>query len=138
MEFALIKDGTVENVIVCDEQLDLPGYDDVVRVDNLDTKPGPGWTYAGEIFAPLVSAAPPVVLGVLTHDKWAIAADDVEIVTLTYTADEAVCFVVNDEINVVEPVDSVATLEISADAVGPIRVEVRGQRLVLAATEVAA
>ena len=78
----------------------------------------------------------PLEMGVLTHDKWAIEADDTEIVTLTYTADEAVCFVVNDNIYIVEPVNSIATLEITADAVGPIRVEVRGQELVLAATEV--
>jgi len=78
----------------------------------------------------------PVALNVLSHDKWSIMADSTSIITLTYTANEAVCFVVNDDIYVVEPIDQIATLEITADAVGPIRVEVRGQTLILAATEV--
>jgi hypothetical protein len=72
-------------------------------------------------------------LGILSHDKWAIAADGAEKITVTYTANEAVVYVVNDEPHIVEPVDQVATLEITADAPGPIRIDVRGQSLILAA-----
>jgi len=108
--------------------------DDMILIESLDTSLlGKHYNRETEAFETPTS---PVRLGVLAHDCWAIAADDNEIVTLTYTADEAVCFVVNDEIHIVEPVDQVATLEITADAVGPIRIEVRGQSLVLAATEV--
>ena len=95
-----------------------------------------GWMQDGETWNAPAVVKIPIALGVLTHDRWAIPADSTSIITLTYTANEAVCFVVNDEIHVVEPIDQVATLEITADAVGPIRVEVRGQTLVLAATEV--
>lgn len=135
--FILIKSGIVENIIVSQDPPQLSGYV-IMNASDCAEKPQKGWTYDGQVFTPPAPVAKPVAMGVLTHDCWAIPANDTDVITLTYTADEAVCFVVNDEIHVVEPLDQVATLEITADAPGPIRVEVRGEKLVLAATEVAA
>jgi hypothetical protein len=46
-----------------------------------------------------------------------------------------VYFSVNETIHAVEPVEQVATLEITADAPGPIRVEVKTKQLIIVALE---
>lgn len=58
--FALISAGTVENIIVAEAW---PGGIDVT---DLDSRPGPGWTYDGSAFtapapAPAPDPAPPAV-----------------------------------------------------------------------------
>lgn len=73
---------------------------------------------------------------VLSTDTWSIPADATTFATVTYTDDETVYFSVNETIHAVEPVDYIATLEITADAPGPIRVEVKAQQLIIAALEV--
>jgi hypothetical protein len=56
---------------------------------------------------------------------------------VTYTSDATVHFSVDGTSYSVEPVDHVATLEITADAPGPIRVEVKDKQLIITALEVA-
>lgn len=75
-------------------------------------------------------------LDVLTTDKWDIPADGETFATATYTDDTTVYFSVNENIHAVEPVEQVATLEITADAPGPIRVEVKDKQLIITALEV--
>jgi len=51
MEFALIKNNEVINIIVSDTVPEIPGMDYVIRTDNLDgQKPGTGWGYDGDVF----------------------------------------------------------------------------------------
>jgi hypothetical protein len=78
----------------------------------------------------------PVTLDVLETDTWTIPADGTTFATVTYTDDTTVCFSVNETIHAVEPVEQVATLEITADAPGPIRVEVKEKQLIITALEV--
>lgn len=56
MIFAQIKDGIVSNIIVLDDETLIPlfkeGFDDIVRVDQLQPYPSPGWTYDGNTFTP--------------------------------------------------------------------------------------
>jgi hypothetical protein len=50
MEYALIKNGVVEGVIVSDADyiaVIQDKYDACVRVDNIANRPGPGWTHSG-------------------------------------------------------------------------------------------
>jgi hypothetical protein len=54
MEFALIRNGIVENVIVAESDFmdHIRGqWDQVVEV-NVDEKPGVGWIYDGSVFVP--------------------------------------------------------------------------------------
>lgn len=74
-----------------------------------------------------------VKMGILTHDKWFINAHKNEKITLTYTADKPVCFIVDNAVHVVEPVAGIATLQVSAESAGPIHVYVEDKHLVLAA-----
>lgn len=54
MVYAQIKDGIVQNTIVLDdpslEGVFSQGYDYFLRVDNLDSQPGVGWSYDGQNF----------------------------------------------------------------------------------------
>lgn len=56
MIFAQIKDNVVRNCIVLEDadiqELFLVGYDYLVRIDEIDPRPGPKWTYDGENFVP--------------------------------------------------------------------------------------
>lgn len=52
--YALIKNGIVENTIVAEASfiaLIEGQYDSCVRIDELDVKPGIGWSYDGERFS---------------------------------------------------------------------------------------
>jgi len=95
-----------------------------------------GWTYEGEAFNPHDSPATQVIMDILSTDLWAIPADGQTYATVTYTSEENVYFAVNDTIHTITPIDSVATLEITADAPGPIKVQVKYQQLIIAAEEV--
>ena len=79
---------------------------------------------------------PPVALDVLSVDTWQIDADSTAEAVATYTSNDTVNFVVDGVVVPVEPVDSVATLMISADAPGAIPVQVRAQQFVIIAVEV--
>jgi hypothetical protein len=83
-------------------------------------------------------ANPARPLNILSTDKWEIPADGVTFATVTYTSDATVHFSVDGTSYSVEPVDHVATHEITADAPGPIRVEVKDKQLIITALEVAA
>jgi hypothetical protein len=51
--WALIANSEVKNTIVCDAGFAasiLPEWDFVVRIDELDPRPGIGWSYDGETF----------------------------------------------------------------------------------------
>lgn len=58
MIYAQIKDSIIENVIIIDDEsllsLFSEGYDDLVQIDDVNPRPGPGWSYDGEDFAPPV------------------------------------------------------------------------------------
>lgn len=70
---------------------------------------------------------------VLSTDRWVIPADATTFATVNYTSDDAVIFIVNDDIYEVEPVSTIATLEITADAAGPILVCVKDKQLIITA-----
>lgn len=59
MIYAQIKDGVIRNTaVVLDEDvlsLISEGYDEVVRIDEIDPQPGIGWSYDGNDF----TAPPP-------------------------------------------------------------------------------
>lgn len=59
MVYAQIKDDLVKNCIILRhteyEELLAEGFDDLVRIDDLDPRPGIGWSYDGETF----TAPPP-------------------------------------------------------------------------------
>lgn len=79
-------------------------------------------------------------IGTLQTDKWSITADSTDEALVAYaTNEESVQFVVDDDVYNVDAEQrfngKFAILEISADAPGPIRVEVRGQGITIAATE---
>ena len=80
-------------------------------------------------------------VGTLQTDKWSITADSTDEALVAYaTNEESVQFVVDDDVYNIDVEQrfngKFAILEISADAPGPIRVEVRGQGVTIAATEV--
>lgn len=77
-----------------------------------------------------------VTFDILSTDTWAIPADATTPATVTYTDQETVYFSVNEQSHAVDPIDYVATLEITADAPGPIRVEVKDKQLIITALEV--
>lgn len=58
MIYAQIKDGVIVNNIVVDEntpmELFSAEFDYFLRIDNLASNPGIGWTYDGENFIPPV------------------------------------------------------------------------------------
>lgn len=129
MKAHVIQDGMVINTIVVDSLDFLPN---LISAEN----GGIGWSYVdGNLIAP-DPVPQPVTLGVLTTDIWSIPADGTTFATVTYTSDTTVYFAVESTITVVDPVDQVATIEITADAPGPIRVDVQDKRLVIVALEV--
>jgi hypothetical protein len=82
-------------------------------------------------------ASPFRPLNILSTDIWEIPADAATPATVAYTSKDTVHFSVDGSTYSVEPVDYVATLEITADAPGPIRVEVKDKQLIITALEVA-
>lgn len=55
MVYAQIKNSKVENLIIIEDSsllsLFLNGFDYIIRVDNLNPQPGPGWSYDGVNFS---------------------------------------------------------------------------------------
>ena len=133
MKAAIIENGKVTNV---------------AKVDSEDFAQSQGWIVSetarigdsydaetGEFTAP-EPVPQPVTLDVLSVDTWQIDADSTAEAVATYTSSDTVNFVVDGVVVPVEPVDSVATLMISADAPGAIPVQVRAQQFVIIAVEV--
>lgn len=115
-----------------------------IEVESLDFMPGLieatdgaiGWQYENGVF--IAPESGPIIpsFDILSTDTWAIPADATTPATVTYTDQETVYFSVNEQSHAVEPIDYVATLEITADAPGPIRVEVKDKQLIITALEV--
>jgi len=128
MRAHIIKNKIIVNTVVVDE----------LGPDMIDATLGGsiGWAYDNGVFTEPEPEPIPVILDVLTTDTWTIPAGGETFATVTYTSDTTVYFAVESEIHTVEPVDQIATLEVTADATGPIRIDVQDQRLVIAALEV--
>jgi len=56
MNWAQIKDGIIQNVIVFDDlslkEVFEKDYDYFINVSNMNPAPSPGWLYDGKIFSP--------------------------------------------------------------------------------------
>lgn len=55
--YALIKNGIVENVVIWDGYGDI--FDDYITVNIDDISAGIGWSYDGEVFTPPPALTPP-------------------------------------------------------------------------------
>lgn len=131
MNYAIIENGIVKNIVVAEQDFaESQGWVEVTPGAKI------GGTYIDGSFGPEVPAVEPITLDVLATDKWSIQADATEYATVTYTSETEVHFVVDGSVHAVTPVDSVATLEITADAPGAIHVQARDKQLVITATEV--
>ena len=81
------------------------------------------------------SAISAVVPGELRVDRWSIPSDGVTPAAVMYTTDETVHFSVDGEVHEVTPENRVATLEVTADAPGPVEIKIRDkQALIITAT----
>jgi len=78
----------------------------------------------------------PVLPQILKTDKWTVEADSTDFVSVTFGSTTTVHFIVEGELYSVEQIGGLATLEITADAVGPVQVQVQNQQLVITAVEV--
>lgn len=128
---AVIDNGIVKNIAIAKESFATKmGWMPVVDGAQI------GWGYKDGAFIEPPKTDTPVELDVLSTDLWAIPSDGVTYATVTYTSDTDVYFVVNDIIHTISPENSIATLEITADASGPIKVQVKSQQLIITAIEV--
>jgi len=82
-----------------------------------------------------INPEPVLQLDVFSIDKREIVADGADQAVLTYTSESDVAFIVDGEVYIVSPVDSVATLEVSADGPGAILYSVRGNQDAIIAIE---
>jgi len=124
--YAVLNDG---NVVINIALANAPINDR--WIDATGAKIGDTWT--GTEFVTPEPTPEPVELDTLSTDKWTIIADGQDEATVTYTSDDPVHFVADGEIYLVEPVEQVATLEISANAAGPILVQVQDKQLTIMA-----
>ena len=96
-----------------------------------------GDIWDGEKFITPDPEPDPTELGVLSVNNWSIPADGVSTSTAIYTSEDPVDFIIDDsEIITVSPDQNYCTLEISADAPGPISVKVRDKQFTIVAEEV--
>ena len=128
---ALVKDGKVLQI----ELNEFPVHPSFEWVD-VQEDVQIGWIYEDGQFYPPPALPEHVELGILSTDVWVIPADSETVATVTYTDTDTVYFSVNETVHAVDPIDYVATLEITADALGPIRVEVKSKQLIITAIEV--
>lgn len=60
MVYAQIRDDSIKNTIVVDEETPLElfsaGFDYLIRIDNLDVIPGINWSYDGANFSPPIQS----------------------------------------------------------------------------------
>ena len=127
MRYAIIENNVVINVAESDE----PFTDEWVLSDTANI--GDTWDGLEFITPPKINQT---ILGILSTDVWTIPADSLTVATVTYTDTDTVYFSVNETTHAVEPVDNIATLEITANAPGLIRVEVKDKQLIITAIEV--
>ena len=130
MNYAIIENGVVINIVVA--AADFATSQGWIEIQN---EAQIGWIYEDGQFSQPPYLPEPVELDILSTDVWAIPADSATVATVTYTDNETVYFSVNETSHAVEPVDDVATLEITANAPGPIRVEVKAKQLIITAIE---
>lgn len=56
MIYAQIQDSVIKNMILIEDESMIPmfsdGFDDFIRIDELNPRPGPGWSWDGEDFSP--------------------------------------------------------------------------------------
>jgi len=131
MRYAIIENDIVKNIVVAEPDFaDEQGWIEATAGAKI------GGTYIDGSFGDEPPFVVPVTLGVLATDKWSIQADATEYATITYSSDTDVHFVVDGAVHIVSPVKSLTTLEITADAPGPIQVQVRDKQLVITAVEV--
>lgn len=130
MRYAIIENGIVKNIAIASPEFAVSKGWVAITADVQI-----GWGYDDGEFSPVPEAPVEIELDVLSTDVWSIPADGSTYATVTYTSEETVNFIVNDDVYAVEPVDSVATLEITADATGPIRVCVKDKQLIITAIE---
>ena len=126
MRYAIIENNVVVNVAESEE----PFTDEWILSDTANI--GDTWDGLEFITPPKINQT---TLDILSTDVWTIPADSETVATVTYTDTDTVYFSVNETVHAVEPVDYVATLEITADAPGPIRVEVKDKQLIITALE---
>ena len=133
MRYAIIENGIVKNIAIASPELAASkGWRSIT--DDVAI----GWWYEDGEFSPAPEAPVEIELDVLSTDTWTILADGSNYATVTYTDQETVYFSINETVHAIEPIDYVATLEITADAPGPIRVEVKSKQLIITAIEVQA
>ena len=132
MRYAIIENGVVKNIVVATNEFAVQkGWVEVTGGAQI------GWMYEDGIFTEPPKTPSQEELNVLSTDKWIIHADGLEYATVTFTSDEDLVYFVVEGTSVyeVEPIDYIATLEITADAIGPIRVDVKNKQLILTAIE---
>jgi hypothetical protein len=67
--YVIVKNGTVDNVVIADGPLETDGS--WICVDNANPSPGPGWSYDGENFAPpVVPAVPNIITKLAMIDRF--------------------------------------------------------------------
>jgi hypothetical protein len=103
-------------------------------IDGTGAKIGDTWD--GEQFITPEPEPEPVKLDVLSVDRWTIPADGTTEAVATYTSNDPVKFIIDGQVVTVDPVEQVCTLEISADAAGPIPVQVKDKQFVIVAEDV--
>ena len=127
MRYAIIENNVVVNVAESEE----PFTDEWILSDTANI--GDTWDGLEFITPPKINQT---TLDILSTDVWTIPADSETVATVTYTDTDTVYFSVNETVHAVDPIDYVATLEITANAPGPIRVEVKDKQLIITAIEV--
>ena len=130
MNYAIVENGIVVNIVVADAEFAASqGWLEIQNEAQI------GWIYEDGQFSQPPALPEPVEFDILSTDVWTIPADSATVATVTYTDTDTVFFSVNETIHAVEPVDNIATLEITAAAPGPIRVEVKAKQLIITAIE---
>ena len=132
MRYAIIENDVVKNIVVSEPDFaESKGWVEATAGAVI------GGTYIDGIFTKPPTTISQEGLNILSTDKWIIHADGIEYATVTFTSDEDLVYFVVEGTSVyeVEPIDYIATLEITADAPGPIRVDVKNKQLILTAIE---
>ena len=130
MNYAIVENGIVVNIVVADAEFAASqGWVEIQNNAQI------GWIYEDGQFSQPPALPEPVELDILSTDVWTIPADSETVATVTYTDTDTVYFSVNETVHAVEPVEQIATLEITANAPGPIRVEVKAKQLIITAIE---
>ena len=131
MNYAIVENGIVVNIVVA--TADFAASQGWIEIQN---EARIGWIYEDGQFSQPPCLPGTIELDILSTDVWTIPANSETVATVTYTDTDTVYFSVNETVHAVEPVEQIATLEITANAPGPIRVEVKAKQLIITAIEV--